>query len=62
MNEVALNWLRQKEEVTSIIGGVSSLKQLRANIKALEWTLEDEIVKELDGIGEHLQKITGTLS
>lgn len=62
MNEVALNWLRQKEEVTSIIGGVSSLKQLRANIKALEWTLEDDIVKELDGIGEHLQKITGALS
>ena len=47
MNEVALNWLRQKEEITSIIGGASSVAQLEKNIHCTTWDLTQE---ELDQI------------
>ena len=47
MNEMALNWLRQKEEVTSIIGGASSIEQLEKNIRCTTWDLTAE---ELAGI------------
>lgn len=55
VNEIALNWLRQKDEVTSIIGGVSSMKQLKANLKSLEWDMDSEMMMELDKIGERFQ-------
>lgn len=46
MNEIALNWLRQKDEVTSIIGGASSLDQLKKNVQCLTWDIrEDEMLK-----------------
>jgi aryl-alcohol dehydrogenase-like predicted oxidoreductase len=45
MNEIALNWLRQKQEVTSIIGGASSIKQLEQNIHCLTWDIDSEMMK-----------------
>jgi len=48
MNEVALNWLRQKEEITSIIGGASSVAQLEKNIRCTTWDLTQEELKQLD--------------
>lgn len=51
MNEVALNWLRQKEEITSIIGGASSVAQLEKNIHCTTWDLTQE---ELDQINQIL--------
>ena len=48
MNEVALNWLRQKEEITSIIGGASSIAQLEKNIHCTSWDLTQEELKQLD--------------
>lgn len=50
MNEVALNWLRQKEEITSIIGGASSIAQLEKNIHCTTWDLTQEELKALDQI------------
>lgn len=48
MNEVALNWMRQKEEITSIIGGASSVAQLEKNIRCTTWELTQEELKQLD--------------
>lgn len=50
MNEIALNWLRQKPEVTSIIGGASSVEQLTKNINCLSWDISDEEMKRIDAV------------
>ncbi|MGI6070313.1 MAG: aldo/keto reductase [Blautia sp.] len=49
MNQMALNWLRQHEEITSIIGGASKISQLEGNVQSTQWDLTQE---ELDKIGE----------
>ena len=41
MSEISLNWLRQQPEVTSIIGGASSVKQLEQNVHCLTWDIDD---------------------
>lgn len=46
--QVAINWLRQKEDVTSIINGVSSLSQLEKNVSAMEWDISDEYMAKLN--------------
>ena len=50
MSQLALNWLRQKPEVTSIISGASSVAQLENNIASCEWDIDDETMKRLDEI------------
>jgi aryl-alcohol dehydrogenase-like predicted oxidoreductase len=50
MSQLALNWLRQKSEVTSIISGASSVAQLENNIAACEWDIDDETMKCLNEI------------
>ncbi len=50
INELAINWLRQKPEVTSIINGVSSLQQLQKNIDSLSWDISDENMAEIEAI------------
>ena len=50
MNEMTLNWTRQREEVTSIIGGASSLEQLKHNIHCTEWNLTDEEIAKINEI------------
>ena len=50
MNEMTLNWTRQREEVTSIIGGASSLDQLKHNIHCTEWNLTDEEIAKINEI------------
>lgn len=57
MNEVALNWLRQKEEVTSIIGGASSVAQLEKNIHCTTWDLTEEELKKIDEILEPFENM-----
>jgi aryl-alcohol dehydrogenase-like predicted oxidoreductase len=52
MNEIAFNWLRQKPEVTSIIGGASSAEQLEKNVKSIEWDIDDETMRRLEAIIE----------
>lgn len=50
MNEIAVNWLRQKPEVTCIIGGASSVQQMEQNMHSLSWDINDEMMKEIDRI------------
>ena len=50
MNEVALNWLRQKPEVTCIIGGASNTKQLENNIRCTEWDISETEMAKLNEI------------
>ncbi len=46
--QVALNWLRQNEDVTSIINGVSSIEQLDKNVAAAEWDIPDEYMAKIN--------------
>lgn len=57
LNEVALNWLRQKEEITSIIGGVSSLSQLDKNIHSTTWNLTEDELMQIDKIIEPFENL-----
>lgn len=50
MYELAFNWLRQKNEVTSIIGGVSSVLQLDKNIHCLTWDISDDVMARIETI------------
>ena len=50
MNEIAENWLRQKEEVTSIIGGASSVRQVEENLHSLTWDIDEEMTAAIDRI------------
>lgn len=50
MVQVALNWLRQKPEVTCIINGVSSLAQLQSNIESTHWDISDEHMGKINAI------------
>ncbi|MGE5495967.1 MAG: aldo/keto reductase [Burkholderiales bacterium] len=50
VNELAINWLRQKPEVTSIINGVSSLQQLQKNIDSIKWDISDEYMAKIETI------------
>ncbi|MDO5408083.1 MAG: aldo/keto reductase [Eubacteriales bacterium] len=57
MNEVALNWLRQKEEVTSIIGGASTVEQLEQNIHCTTWDIDAEMMTKLNKVLEPFENI-----
>lgn len=57
INEVAFNWLRQKEEVTSIIAGASNIKQLEDNIQSTAWDLTDEELKMIEKIIEPFENM-----
>lgn len=50
MYEIAVNWLRQKPEVTTIIGGVSSLNQLEKNLHSLTWDIDDEFMQKINEV------------
>jgi len=50
INELALNWLRQKPEVTSIIGGASSIAQLEKNVRAVDWDIPDDVLARIETI------------
>ena len=50
INELAINWLRQKEEVTCIIGGVSSIAQLDKNVESIGWDISDEMMAKINEI------------
>ncbi len=50
VSQVALNWLKAKPFVSSIIIGVRNLKQLEDNLGCVEWDLSQEDVEYLDEI------------
>jgi aryl-alcohol dehydrogenase-like predicted oxidoreductase len=47
---MALSWCYHREHVCSTIIGATSLDQLRENIRAYDTRLDDEILKEIDGV------------
>lgn len=57
MNEVALNWLRQKPEVTSIIGGASTVAQLEKNIHCTTWDIDTEMMEKIDKVLEPFENL-----
>jgi aryl-alcohol dehydrogenase-like predicted oxidoreductase len=57
MSEVSLNWLRQKPEVTAIIAGVSSVKNLNRNLNCFEWELTPEELSVINGIIEPVRDV-----
>ncbi len=50
INEMAINWLRQKPEVTCIIGGLSSPQQIEKNLKALEWDIPNDVMERIQKV------------
>jgi aryl-alcohol dehydrogenase-like predicted oxidoreductase len=46
--QVALNWLRSRPEVSSVIVGARTMEQLVDNLAAAQWTLDDDEVARLD--------------
>ncbi|MFP4553200.1 MAG: aldo/keto reductase [Actinomycetota bacterium] len=50
MSQVALNWLRNRPSVSSVLLGVRTVDQLDDNLAALEWDLTDGEMGELTGV------------
>ncbi|MEA3423863.1 MAG: aldo/keto reductase [Bacillota bacterium] len=48
INEVAINWLRFQKSVGPVIAGVSSVEQLEANLKSLQWEMTPELYNEIN--------------
>jgi diketogulonate reductase-like aldo/keto reductase len=48
--QVALNWLRSRPQVSSIIVGARTTDQLTENLQAASWTLTDEEAAQLDTV------------
>ena len=48
--ELAIAWLAAKPAVASVIAGATKPEQVRANVKAADWALTDEEVREVDAI------------
>ncbi|WP_457639487.1 aldo/keto reductase [Persephonella sp.] len=50
VSQVALNWVKSKQFVSSIIIGVRSVSQLKDNLGCVEWDLNSDDVEYLDQI------------
>jgi len=50
VNELAQAWLLAQSPVCSVISGVKNLDQLLSNVKAADWTLTPEDLKEINTI------------
>ena len=50
ISQVALNWLKSKPFVSSIIVGVRNLNQLKDNLGCVNWDLSEEDIEYLDEI------------
>lgn len=48
LNQIAINWLRQKSAVTSVIVGCRNAEQVEKNIGALDWELTSEQQQAID--------------
>ncbi len=57
LSEVAFNWLRQKEEVTSIIGGAKTTEQLEQNVACVNWELTSDELVAIDDIIKPFENI-----
>ena len=50
VSQVALNWIKAKPFISSIIIGVRSLEQLKDNLGCINWDLSEEDISYLDDI------------
>ena len=50
MSQLALNYCLQQEIIDNVLIGVDSKKQLTENIKALDYTVDSEIIEEINSI------------
>jgi len=50
MSQVALNWLRRRPMVSSVLLGCRTVRQLDENLAALEWDLGDDEMATLDTV------------
>jgi aryl-alcohol dehydrogenase-like predicted oxidoreductase len=50
MLELAFSWLAARPQVSSVIAGASSPEQIEQNVKAAQWKLTTDEMKEIDGI------------
>ncbi|MBE7727558.1 MAG: aldo/keto reductase [Enterocloster citroniae] len=57
MYEIAMNWLRQKPEVTAIIAGVSSPEQIRKNLNCLTWEIDDGLMDRINAVIKDFEDI-----
>lgn len=51
-SQVALNWLRRRPGVSTILLGARSNEQLADNLKAMDWSLSDEEMTKLDLVSQ----------
>ena len=50
VNELAQAWLIAQPQVCSVISGATKLEQVQANVKAADWVMTEEEVKEVNGL------------
>jgi len=50
LNQIALNWVRQKECAVSALVGCRNVEQVEANAGAADWELSEEEIDLIDGI------------
>jgi aryl-alcohol dehydrogenase-like predicted oxidoreductase len=48
--ELAFSWLAAQPVVATVIAGATKVEQLEANVKAADWAVTDEDLKEIDRI------------
>jgi myo-inositol catabolism protein IolS len=56
---LAIAWLIAQPGVTSVIAGAGKPEQVRRNVEAAAWTLDADVVAEIDGITEPLKAELG---
>ncbi|HEY5024769.1 MAG TPA: aldo/keto reductase [Acidimicrobiales bacterium] len=50
MVELAIAWIAAHRPVASVIAGATSAEQVRANVAAADWVLNDDEMAEIDGL------------
>ena len=59
VSEIALAWLISKDLVTSVIAGARSVSQIERNAMAMQISLTQQEISELDGISESIKQKMG---
>ncbi len=52
--QVALNWLLQRPSVANVVVGARNEEQLRGNLAAVDWKLDDAQIKALDAASQRV--------
>lgn len=50
LSQIAINWLVNQPEVTSVICGAQNPQQIEENVSSVNWELTDEMLNQLDEI------------